>query len=119
MWPKEQKGNDHAVWKLEYIAFFSKPLNDYEVTVKFYDVTGGGQRYVAGDAQMTRDKASRIFASDIEVAKPEFEVNHRYLMAVEKQGRRIATTMFWLRGQYENFTGKVEFSDEEVNAKKK
>src|SRR5690348_4358273 len=43
LWPKEEKG-DHAVWNLEYIAFFASPLNDNEVNVKFYEVTGGGQR---------------------------------------------------------------------------
>src|SRR4051812_41254124 len=48
IWPKEEKG-DTASWNLEYIAFFASPLNDNEVNVKFYEVTGGAHRFVAGD----------------------------------------------------------------------
>ena len=53
VWPKEEKGNDHAVWKLEYIAFFAKPLNDNEITVKFWEIGLGQQRYVAGAVSYT------------------------------------------------------------------
>lgn len=119
VWPKEQKGNDHAIWRIEYIAFFAQPLSDYEIDLKFYDVTGGARRFVAGDAQMTRDRDSRIFASDIEVAKPEFNVNRQYMMTIEKRGRVIARTSFWLRGEAESYSGRVEFSEEEVSGRKR
>lgn len=117
VWPKEQTGNDHAVWKVEYIAFFERPLGDYEVSVKFWDVTGGARKFIAGDQQMTRDKTSRIFASDIELAKPTFEVNRKYMMTVESRGRRLASTSFWLRGKGESYSGTVEFSDDEARGK--
>lgn len=113
IWPKEQKGNDEATWKIEYVAFFAKPLDDFEVMVKFYDLTGGGRRYIAGDAQMTRERGTRVFASDIEVSKPNFEVNHKYMMVVETKGRTLANTTFWLRGKGEDYSGKVEFGDKE------
>ena len=29
VWPKEEKGNDHAIWNLEYIAFFAQPLDGF------------------------------------------------------------------------------------------
>jgi len=119
VWPKEQKGNDSALWKLEYWAFFPRPLGDYEVGVKFYDITGGQRKYVAGDAQMTRDKDSRVMAADIKLEKPPFEVNHKYLMVVDSRGRPLAKTTFWLRGEAEQFTGTVEFADEEVGGKRK
>lgn len=114
VWPKEQKGNDVAVWNLEYIAFFAQPLNDNEITVKFWEITGGNHRYVAGDEQFTRERGSRFFASNIELAKPEFDVNKRYMMIIESRHRRIAMTTFWLRGKAEEHSGKVEFSDEET-----
>ncbi|HET6284097.1 MAG TPA: hypothetical protein VFH73_24280, partial [Polyangia bacterium] len=41
IWPTEENGPDHGVWNLEYIAFFAQPLNDNEIQVKFYDITGG------------------------------------------------------------------------------
>jgi hypothetical protein len=116
LWPKEEKG-EHATWNLEYIAFFASPLNDNEVNVKFYEVTGGGQRYVAGDEQMTRERGTRIFASNITLGTPEFEVNKKYFMTVESGRRIIASTTFWLRGKGPNYSGKVEFSDEDAKAK--
>jgi hypothetical protein len=114
LWPKEEKGNDHAVWKIEYIAFFATPLNDNEVTLKFWELGGGSQRFVAGDEQYTRARGSRIFASSIEVTKPEFEQNKRYMMTLESGRRVLATTTFWLRGKGPNYSGKVEFSDDET-----
>jgi hypothetical protein len=116
LWPKEEKG-DQASWNLEYIAFFASPLNDNEVMVKFYEVTHGGQRYVAGDEQMTRERGTRIFASNITLGTPEFEVNKKYYMTVESGRRIIAATTFWLRGKGPNYSGKVEFSDDEAKGK--
>jgi hypothetical protein len=116
LWPKEEKG-EQASWNLEYIAFFATPLNDNEVNVKFYEVTGGGQRFVAGDEQMTRERGTRIFASNITLGTPEFEVNKKYYMTVESGRRIIAATTFWLRGKGPNYSGKVEFSDSEAKGK--
>lgn len=118
VWPKEEKGAE-AEWNVEYIAFFAQPLNDNEVNVKFYEVTGGQHRFVAGDEQYTREKGTRTFASSIKLATPEFEVNKKYMMTVESGRRIIASTTFWLRGKGPNYSGKVEFSDEEAKGKSK
>jgi hypothetical protein len=115
--PTEEKDADHGVWNLEYIAFFAQPLNDSEIQVKFYDITNGGQKYVAGDPQYTREKGSRIFGSSIQLAKPEFDVRKHYYMTVESGRRVIAATKFWLLGKGANYSGKVEFSDEETKAR--
>lgn len=117
IWPKEEKGNDHAVWKIEYIAFFAQPLNDNELTLKFWELAGGTQRYVAGDEQYTREKGSRLFASSIEITKPDFEQNKKYMMTLETGRRVLASTIFWLRGKGPNYSGKVEFSDDEAKGR--
>lgn len=117
VWPVEEKGNDHAVWKLEYIAFFARPLNDNEITVKFWELGGGSQRYVAGDEQYTRERGTRIFSASITVAKPEFDTNKQYLMTIESGSRVLAQTKFWLRGKGPKYSGKVEFTDEEARQK--
>lgn len=114
VWPTEEKGTEVATWTLEYIAFFARPLNDNEVTVKFWEIGGGVQRYVAGDEQYTREKGSRIFASSITVARPDFEPNKKYLMTVESGVRVLARTEFWLRGKGPKYSGRVEFTDEEA-----
>ena len=116
VWPKEEKG-DTATWNLEYIAFFATPLNDNEVNVKFFEITGGTHRFVAGDEQYTRERGTRTFASNITLGTPEFEVNKKYMMTVESGRRIIASTMFWLRGKGPNYSGKVEFTDAETKGK--
>jgi hypothetical protein len=117
VWPKEEKGNDHAIWVLEYIAFFAAPLNDNEVTLKFWEEAGGSRRYIAGDEQYTSDRKTRVFAANITLGKPEFEENKRYLMTMESRRRVIASANFWLRGKGANYSGKVEFSDDEAKGK--
>lgn len=117
VWPLREKGNDEAVWKIEYIAFFGTPLNDNEINLKFWELGAGSQRFVAGDEQFTRVRGERIFASNIEVAKPEFEQNKRYLMTLESGRRVMAQTTFWLRGKGPNYSGKVDFSEDEARGK--
>jgi len=117
VWPIEEKGNDVAVWKFEYIAFFAKPLNDNEITVKFWQIGMGSPRFVAADEQYTRERGTRIFSAAITVAKPEFETNKQYRMVLQSGRRIIAETTFWLRGKGPKYTGTVEFSDEEAKQK--
>ena len=117
IWPTEEKGDDKGTWDLEYVAFFAQPLDDSEIQVKFYDITQGGKKFVAGDPQYTRERGSRIFGSSIQLAKPEFDVRKHYMMTIESKGRVIATTTFWLLGKGANYSGKVEFSDADTRAK--
>jgi hypothetical protein len=117
IWPTEEHGDDKGTWDLEYLAFFARPLDDSEIEVKFYDITSGGKKFVAGDPQYTRERGSRIFGSSIQLAKPEFDVRKRYMMTIESRGQVIATTSFWLLGKGANYSGKVEFSDSEARAK--
>ena len=114
--PTEEKG-ETGKWNIEYIAFFATPLNDSEIQVKFFDITGGDKKYVAGDPQYTREKGSRIFSSSIQLAKPEFDVRKHYMMTIESRSRVLASTTFWLLGKGEQHSGKVEFSDAEAKAK--
>jgi len=114
--PTEEKG-ETGKWNIEYIAFFAQPLDDSEIQVKFFDITGGDKKYVAGDPQMTRERGSRIFGASIELAKPEFDVRKHYMMTIESRGRTLATTTFWLLGKGANYSGKVEFSDAEAKQK--
>ncbi len=117
IWPTEEKGDDKGTWDLEYLAFFAQPLDDSEIQVKFYDITHGDKKYVAGDPQYTRERGSRIFGSSIQLAKPEFDVRKHYMMTIESKGRIIATTTFWLLGKGANYSGKVEFSDSDTRAR--
>jgi hypothetical protein len=115
LWPTEEDG-EKGSWNLEYIAFFAQPLNDSEIQIKFFDITSG-KKFVAGDAQYTREKGSRIFSSNIVLGKPEFDVRKHYMMTAETRGHVIATTSFWLLGKGANYSGKVDFSESEARGK--
>jgi hypothetical protein len=114
VWPTEEKDADHGTWNLEYVAFFAQPLTDNEIQIKFYDITHGDKKFIAGDPQYTRERGSRIFSASIQLGKPEFDVNKHYMMTIESSHRVIAMTNFWLRGKGANYSGKVEFSDEDT-----
>src|SRR5437879_452257 len=45
LWP-EKTGEGKGKWRLEYIAFFSHPLDDLEVSLRFYDITAGAKRFI-------------------------------------------------------------------------
>jgi hypothetical protein len=117
IWPTEEKGPDSGKWNIEYIGFFAQPINDNEIQIKFFDITNGDKKYVAGDPQYTSDRSARIFSASIELAKPEFDVRKHYMMNIESRGRTLATTTFWLLGKGAQYSGKVEFSDAEAKAK--
>ena len=116
IWPTEEKG-ETGKWTIEYIAFFAQPLDDSEIQVKFYDISAGDKKFVAGDAQMTRERGSRIFSANIDLEKPVFDVRKHYMMTIESRRRTIATTTFWLLGKGASYSGKVEFSDADAKAK--
>ena len=98
VWPTEEKGADQGTWDLEYIAFFAQPLDDSEIQMNFYDITHGDRKFVAGDAQYTRESGSRILAPasswpSRNSTSQALHDDHRV------QGRVIATTSFWLLGK--------------------
>lgn len=109
VWPDKE-----GKWKLEYMSFFAEPLQDFLVTVKFYDVTLGAKRMVQAYDENTVERGLRTLYGSIVLEKPDFEPNHKYRMVVTSRGRTLAETDLWLRGQGEKFSGKVEFSDQET-----
>jgi hypothetical protein len=114
VWPDK---NNKKEWRFEFMAFFTKALNDIEVTVKFYDITEA-KRFVAADSWDMPDKGQRILASNMMVNQPRFAVNRKYQMQIlNAKSELLATTIFWLRGQKEVYSGRVNFTDEDARKK--
>ena len=78
IWPTEEKGAEQGTWDIEYVAFFAQPLNDSEIQVKFYDITGGEKRYVAGDPQYTHEQG----LADLRVEHPAGQAGVRRAQAL-------------------------------------
>jgi hypothetical protein len=116
IWPDKKNKKE---WRYEFMAFFARPLNDIEVTVKFYDVTDI-KKFIAADSFYLSGRGQRILASNMVLNQPRFNVNRKYNMVVTnpKGGTALATATFWLRGEKERFSGKVTFSDADTKGKK-
>jgi hypothetical protein len=105
-------GADH--WRIEFMAFFRRPIADSEVKVRFYDVTRG-KRFVAADSVYTSARGQRILSSSFTLEKPKFQVGRKYLMYIlNARNISLATAHFELDGKRETYSGRVEFTDEEV-----
>ena len=103
--------------KLHYAAFFAKPVNDVQVNLVLYDVTGGQhQQRVSTENFMQR--GDRVLFNTIELDKEDLEGNRKYQLVIEERRRTIASATFTLRIEGPHYSGKVNFTDEETQDKK-
>jgi hypothetical protein len=116
LWP-EKTGEDKGKWRFEYLAFFSRPLDDLEVSLRFYDVTSGQKRFLAESTTYVQHRGERMFGSNMVVGAPEFEPNKKILITMENRGRILATGTLIIRGEGPHYSGRVEFSEEETKQK--
>ena len=103
-------------WVIHYAAFFRQPLNDLEVTIKLYDVTGKQRRLVASFEQWLNTRGQKEIISQLKLDREKFGVNRDILMTVENRNRVIASGKFKIVGEAERYKGRVDFSEEEANS---
>jgi hypothetical protein len=109
---------DKKTGKLQvyYAAFFAQPVNDVQVNFVIYDITNGpGNKAKKGawEAFLGR-KGERVLFNSVELDKEDLEMNKKYLFAIEFRGQILAKSEITLRGEAPKYSGKVEFSDDEV-----
>jgi hypothetical protein len=118
VWPVDKT---EKTWKIEYAAFFANPLNDVEADLKFYDITDPRRppRFVHSDGQYTSKRGERVLFNSFTLEKSDdsFKANKKYLMQLVSKKKIIADAKFWLRGKVQQFSGKVNFSDEDTKKK--
>lgn len=112
---KEDK--EKQQWKIYFAAFLSRPLNDVEYVIKFYDITGGTQQLLGAAENFNDERGQKTIVSNIVLDKKAFGVNKHIMMTIENRGTVYATGKFKILGEGEKFTGKVNFSDEEAAGK--
>jgi hypothetical protein len=101
-------------WKIHYAAFFRRPLNDLEVTVRLYDVSSGGKKMIGSFEQYLDDRGARSVISNITLERKYVGVNRQVLIVIENRGAILSTGKFWIVGEGEKFSGKVDFSEEDT-----
>lgn len=112
---KFQEDKKKKQWKIYFAAFFKKPLNDFEVTIKLYDVTDRKQPHLkAAFEQFLDGRGQTELISDIKLTRDKFGVNRRIRMTIENRGRVLAESTFEIRGEAEKYSGKVDFTEDDA-----
>ena len=117
---KQFKENEEtSSWKIYFAAFFARPLNDVEVTIKLYDMTPGrGATTMVGSfEQYLTKRGERVLVSNVTLDRKTFGVNRRIMMVVESRKQKLATTTFDIIGNVEKFSGEVDFTKDKPEGK--
>jgi FlaG/FlaF family flagellin (archaellin) len=101
-------------WKVYYTAFFRRPLNSLEVTVKIWDLSGGTKHLMTTFEQYMDKRGAKSITSHVVLERDSFGVNKNLMMTMESNGAVLAATRFAILGDAEKFSGQVNFSEEEA-----
>ena len=112
-----QENKANGTWKIYFAAFLSRPLNDVEYVIKFYEIGAGGQQLLGASEAFNDERGQKTIVSNIKLEKKAFGVNKHLLMTIENKGVVYASTRFKILGEGERFSGKVNFSEEEAAGK--
>lgn len=107
--------------QIYYAAFFSKPVNDVEVRFVLYDITNGGKAKKGSWEAFLNKKGDRVLFNSVELDKEDLfgddTADRKYLFAIEWRGETLAKSQLILTAEKHNFSGKVEFSDDDTKKK--
>jgi hypothetical protein len=94
--------NEEREWVFESIAFFRRPLGDYEVEVVFYDIGNGRatnqRRFVNSYTQYTQDRNTRSLSGKVRLDRSGFDADKRYMIVASHKGDELAKGEFRTRG---------------------
>lgn len=99
-------------WKIYFAAFFRKPLNDLEVTVKLYDITTGRRHLINSFEQFTEGRGQKTLISSVKLEREYFGVNKKIMIVMENRKSVLAQGTFHILGKAEKLSGSVDFTDE-------
>ena len=110
----EEDGN----WRVEYMAFFRRPLDDREVQVLFYDVHDASDRYIASYSLYLHTPNQRVVGGSARLDRPDFRPNRYYRVVVTSRRQTVAQLeRFALVGDEPERTGRVDFSVEDTRGR--
>ena len=113
------ENKDSKSWKIYFAGFLKTPLNDVEYVVKLYELTGRGQQLLVTFEQFADTRGQAALMSNMTLERKVVGVNKELLLTMESKGKVLASTRFKVLGEGERYTGKVDFSEDEANGKKR
>ena len=60
-----QENKADGTWKIYFAAFLSKPLNDVEYVIKFYELGGGTQQLLGASEAFNDERGQKTIVSNI------------------------------------------------------
>ncbi|MBP9088629.1 MAG: hypothetical protein KBG15_21075 [Kofleriaceae bacterium] len=109
-----QEDKETQSWKIYYAAFLKAGLDDVQVNVKLYDVSGRQQQLLAAFEQYTDTRGQRTVIAKFTLERKSVGVNKQVLMVMESNGKVLASGRFQILGETERNSGKVDFTDDEA-----
>jgi hypothetical protein len=107
-------------YRFNMMAFFGRPLEDTTVTVTLYDITDGTMRLVTSFEQYLSGRNQKSFQSEVDLQAPDVDVkpNRKYVLSLSSRTGKVGEAEWTSTGKTPKLTGKVVFSEDEVNDKK-
>lgn len=100
-------------WKAEMIVAFSRPVDDMEFQVLFYDIHDGPRRFINDMSTMVNDRSQKTFVQKVTLPRPQFKPNRQMEMVVTVKREEVGRLKFGVVGQEIQRSGEVSFSDKE------
>ena len=104
------------VWRVQFMAFLSRPPNAAEVTLVFYEMNGRTRRFVTSQSIALSNPAERIFYHNTTLHRSpdEFQPMKEYQVAITvndaRGAREVAAGRVGLVGQVDRVGGVVDFT---------
>jgi len=106
-------------WKANLVVSFSRPVDDMEFQVLFYDIQDGPRRFIEDMSTMVSKRTEKTFVQPITLSRPSFKPNRQLELVVTVKHQEVGTLKFGVMGEEIKRSGQVSFSDDETGAKKK
>ncbi|HET6337649.1 MAG TPA: hypothetical protein VFG30_30695 [Polyangiales bacterium] len=106
-------------WLATMVISFSKPVDDMEFSVLFYDVHDGPRRFVDDMSTMVNKRNEKTYVQKVTLDRPKFKPNRNMELVVTVRREEVGRLKFGVLGEEIKRSGQVSFSDDETGAKKK
>jgi hypothetical protein len=106
-------------WKANLIVAFTRPPEDMEFQILFYDIQDGPRRFIEDMSTMIAKRQEKTFVSPVLLTRPSFKPNRQLELVVTVKRQEVGTLKFGVMGEEIKRSGQVSFSDDETGAKKK
>jgi hypothetical protein len=104
-------------WTLWLACFLKVPLNDVEYSIKYYELNGRTQQFLASSDNFTDTRGEKTILTKVTIDKKWSGVNKNLLVTLENKGKILASTTIKILGEGERFSGKVDFTEQEAAGK--